>query len=470
MANVKVRPLTATPASPRRFPVRNSSDPSLRQVHLSSPGYKVLRFATASRVVVIILAVVSDWILPDHVPDASVARPSGVHWLSAFTRWDAARFLKIAQEGYLHEEDYAFMPALPVAISIGASIARAVIPGIGPLHLAAVGLAITNSCFVLAAWLLYRLGLIVLQDQLLAYRSATVFCLSPANIFFTSIYTESPFAACSFGGLLLLELNRPLLAAVFFGFGTALRSNGILNAGFLAYYCGHKVLGHIQKGTKPLQVLLGCAGMLVEMILAVAISIGPFLAFQAYAIHKECHVQDTCAEAEQCDLSAQPPSWCQGSVPSVYMHVQKKYWRGGLFCYWQLKQIPNFALAAPALFLTALGVRHILLDFRQQLRHSTLSESKPPAKAFVSFCRAVVLCPLLPHALHWGFLATYLLFCANVQIATRVLGSGCPLFHWFVASLLFSRGSCKFAWLLKCYLGLFNCLGIIMHPNFLPWT
>ena len=364
------------------------------------------------------------------------------------------------------------MPVLPLAISGSVRLASMVLPEIGPVHFVAIGMMITNSCFVLAAWLLYRLGLLVLQDQLLAFRSAIVFCLSPAGVFYSTVYTESPFAACSFGGLFLLELNRPLLAAVFFGLGTGLRSNGMLNAGFLVYHCACTMLRDLQGGTEPLQLLITGAKRLGMLVLGVAISVGPFWAFQVYAIQKECYVKDACAEAEQCSISEQPPPWCQGSLPSVYMHVQKKYWQGGFLCYWQLKQLPNFALAAPALSLTALGVWHILLDFFGQLQHwaQVRSEDTPALRAATGICRAVLLCPLLPHALHWGLLATYLLLCANVQIVTRVLGSGCPVFHWFVASLLFSRRLHKTSWLLKCYLGVFNFVGIILHPNFLPWT
>ncbi|CAE7604298.1 Pigv [Symbiodinium natans] len=493
--NVKVRPLTTAEARPVASPsgqavhsVRNTAGPEVKSrwkrwrshsCH-SSPDFRVIRFAVASRVTVIILSVLSDWTIPDHEPDPSVARLRVSGWLSAFTRWDAARFTAIGMEGYMHEEDYAFMPVLPMAISISARAAGAVFPLSGPEHFVVMGLLITNGCFVLAAWLLYRLGLVMLQDQLLAFRSAIVFCLSPANVFFSSVYTESPFAACCFGGLLLQELNRPLQGAILFGIGTGLRSNGILNAGFLLYQCLHVTLQDMQKGTGLLQTLLANTRKHVLLTLGVAISIGPFLAFQVYAIQKECYaqgVQGGCGETDeagQCSLSEQaeqPPAWCQASFPSVYLHVQKKYWQGGMFCYWQLKQAPNFLLAAPALALTALGVHHILRDFCKQLRFWKREEDlRPQRTAFSSLCRAMRLCPLLPHALHWGFLAAYLFLCANVQIATRVLGSGCPIFHWFLASLLFSRNSSKTPWLLKCYVGTFNCLGLIMHPNFLPWT
>ena len=64
----------------------------------------------------------------------------------------------------------------------------------------------------------------------------------------------------------------------------------------------------------------------------------------------------------------------------------------------------------------------------------------------------------------------YLLLFANVQIMTRLLGSACPCFHWYLTSLLFHRGKRELAQALKLYLLLFNLLGVAMHVNFLPWT
>mgnify|MGYP002050440369 CR=1 FL=1 len=42
------------------------------------------------------------------------------------------------------------------------------------------------------------------------------------------------------------------------------------------------------------------------------------------------------------------PAWCRERVPSIYAHVQRTYWNVGFLRYYELKQLPNFALAAPA--------------------------------------------------------------------------------------------------------------------------
>lgn len=43
-------------------------------------------------------------------------------------------------------------------------------------------------------------------------------------------------------------------------------------------------------------------------------------------------------------------------LPALYGYIQHKYWGNGPFQYWELKQIPNFALAAPIVAFTARAV------------------------------------------------------------------------------------------------------------------
>lgn len=65
----------------------------------------------------------------------------------------------------------------------------------------------------------------MLQDSSLAARATLLFCLTPASIFFSAIYTESLFALLSFAGMLCAG-RRPWLATAAFALATATRSNG----------------------------------------------------------------------------------------------------------------------------------------------------------------------------------------------------------------------------------------------------
>ena len=51
------------------------------------------------------------------------------------------------------------------------------------------------------------------------------------------------------------------------------------------------------------------------------------------------------------DSSIPSPEWCEYKLPMLYAYVQEHYWNQGLWRYWQMKQIPNFALAVPMTFV-----------------------------------------------------------------------------------------------------------------------
>ncbi|KAK1939801.1 hypothetical protein X943_003444 [Babesia divergens] len=213
-----------------------------------------------------------------------------------FISWDGERVLKIAIDELVYgsEDSAAFFPLLPWLANVGGKALRfahlklAARGSVNPLSLEApkvlymgiAGLIITNIAGILAAGALYMLiweilyrrkllaekgaivpafitfsqtpmPLTVNYIEKIAYFSVVFFCLGPATVHSTSIYTESIFCLLTFTGLLLLyaaEDSRKLaiygagqvcievvkmyiyeLAAVaLFFLGSALRSNGML--------------------------------------------------------------------------------------------------------------------------------------------------------------------------------------------------------------------------------------------------
>jgi hypothetical protein len=83
--------------------------------------------------------------------------------------------------------------------------------GFSPADGGVPGVMLCNGCFVVAALLLWRLSSAALRDERLATLSVLLFCCSPANVFFSAIYTESPFAMfrfrCFFAILLCLSFR-----------------------------------------------------------------------------------------------------------------------------------------------------------------------------------------------------------------------------------------------------------------------
>lgn len=89
---------------------------------------------------------------------------------------------------------------------------------------------------------IFRLTLRLFKDERTAFYSSLFFVLQPANIFMTSIYTESLYSALTFFGLLSFfkspsndALSWKLLAAALFSLSALTRSNGVLNAGFFMF-------------------------------------------------------------------------------------------------------------------------------------------------------------------------------------------------------------------------------------------
>ena len=126
-----------------------------------------------------------------------------------------------------------------------------------------------------------------------------------------------------------------------------------------------------------------------------------------------------------------------------------------MFSYWQVKQIPNFVLAAPSLCLAMIACRDAL-------------KRRPPIKRLVADLRAgddgarlsVIELALAANA---AATAGLCLFVAHVEIATRLLACGCLPFSWALAARVDRP-----VW--RWYVLFFVVVGPAAHCNFLPWT
>ena len=74
---------------------------------------------------------------------------------------------------------------------------------------------------------LCRLSRGLLKDAKLVQSSVLLFCVNPASVFMSSIYTEPLFLLLSILGLLALQAGQAFQAAAWFGIAGASRSNGM---------------------------------------------------------------------------------------------------------------------------------------------------------------------------------------------------------------------------------------------------
>ena len=426
----------------------------------------ITRAAVASRAATVLACVVFDLLLPDHDAGVHAFELERGRWLGRalrpFTRWDAAHNLAIARDGYTAERDFAFFPLLPLLVRGLARALRAAPGGARLLRereaLALAAVLVSNAAFVAAARALHRLTALATRDARLARRAALVFCATPAGVFFSAAYTESLFAALGFSALAQLHADRPWRAALLFALATACRANGVLGALFVLGQPRVLAAALAMLGARPRHLARrwlfadggadgagaptprAAAATLLRALAMCALVVAPSLAFQLHGY------RTFCAAATRATRDA-APAWCRERVPSIYAHVQRTYWNVGFLRYYELKQLPNFALAAPALALAFAAV----------------AEFARGAAGKGARARA----PLLAHYAHLAVLAATGLLIAHVQVSTRLLAAASPAWYWHVASRLEDDAQRP---RLLLYLGAFNGLGAALHSNFLPWT
>ena len=141
---------------------------------------------------------------------------------------------------------------------------------------------------------------------------------------------------------------------------------------------------------------------------------------------------------------------------NMYSAIQKQYWNVGLFYYYQLKQIPNFILAAPIILISiftivfcTLGiveesVRNVLLQnsARNVLSmNEECSSSWECVKDILRVCCHCLSSSLTGHIVHLTAVTVLGLVIAHVQISTRLICSSCPIIYLGFALLLTSPSS-----------------------------
>lgn len=174
---------------------------------------------------------------PDAFNPPTTTNPTPIEKLSelalgGFRRWDAIHFTHIAQHGYIFEHSAAFLPLLPITVNL---VTKYILQSKHLFLLA--GCLLNAAYFTLAALFLHKLTRLLFVDRSLPAFTVFLFCLNPANIFFSAVYSESLYAMLTFMGLYLLNTNSFYVSLIPFGLSALCRSNGLLNAGYLVYFC-----------------------------------------------------------------------------------------------------------------------------------------------------------------------------------------------------------------------------------------
>ncbi len=479
----------------------------------------VLRHAVVSRLLTLFLLFCSDILISDHVPSgakilSSPLRPP----LSSLTRWDSAWFISIAEKGYPippvskecgargptekpspipapssvmvaeAEQSYAFFPLYPWCVRFVGRLIGPVEGTGGPTTFAIAGSIVSIVSFLVATCALHQLIKNIFHGRPNACKEANftiiAFCWNPAGVFFSVCYTESIFAALVFTAITLLYApNRRRLqfqrftgwvSTFIFALATLARSNGILNACFIAYWGFNRIVEGYRRQDRSMAKTFV---LFLEMVLQTALVISPMSWFQLSCYNTFC--------LGNTGSSVFHP-WCSGSPsilslgrPSLYSWVQQQYWRVGFLKYYQLKQIPNFILAFPSILLSAWGLFHYLSVLWKLLLSSALP--------YMSFLVALIIpnqmshpfaskqhvpppVMMLPLMVHWAVFLGVCIFYANIQVTTRLLAAACPPFHWVIGRILSGDEGPRAKTIVTLWLASYTILGAVLHANFYPWT
>lgn len=491
-----------------------------------APRKKVLWFAIISRLTIFLLQIIFNALIPDHCADA-FKRPLDltekispwdqvIYFLfNGLTHWDGEYFLHIARYGYTYENTLAFYPLYPTMIRIIANVVLKILPILNiQSAIVIAAMCINFACFVRSAIILYDLTEYVFEDTIIAYKAAILYCINPASIFFSAVYSESIFAYLTFYTMLasmkfMLTLYFPLVLS------TLVRSNGIVNIGFPIYFGLKHLHNSISRQTydkhqRNCNVLSTIWHILKLMTLksyftilsTLIISISPFILLQIYNYVKFCastydksllpvHVLLYAVENDLLLPGTKDAIWCNASIPLAYSYIQETYWNVGFLRYYQFKQIPNFVLAFPVLYILLRCIKEFFFEYKNQLfllgfldnntKNKDIIKNKYPLNMFV-------------FVVHGLFLTKFCLFFAHIQISTRLLASASPLIYWYCAMAMSYKhidlqyeseeNACS-KWkvfflsqerytlqdkLVLFYFIGYTILGCFMFSNFLPWT
>lgn len=351
-----------------------------------------------------------------------------------FLRWDTFHFLHVAEQGYAYEHEWAFFPGVPIVMHAMASLVRLVHTSEHRSDLLLGGVAAAVTCDTTRT--LYALSLHHLQSPQLAFLASLLSLLpsSPVTLQYAP-YSEPFFTYFSYKGMLSCAREQWILAALFFAIAGSLRSNGIFLSGFLLW--GMVIQPYLQSGKMA-------SGRLAASVGLTALVTSPFI-YHHYA-----------AFAAFCTTPVPHPDWCDHIPPSIYTHVQSKYWNVGFFRYWAISQIPNFLIAAPPLLgLCAFSAHYLTRNLRSRLCEASSDEDNDP------FLRSSIT----PHILHATLLCVILLFASHTQIVLR-LAASMPATYWAAVWLMFAHPVWGFSWVFWSFL--WGLIAIILWGVFLP--
>ncbi|XP_076646957.1 phosphatidylinositol glycan anchor biosynthesis class V [Halictus rubicundus] len=489
------------------------------------PRKKIFWFAIISRITVLSLQFVFNILCSDHYADAfrspndiseSVSLYDNIVTLlfDGITRWDGQYFIHITKYGYTYENILAFYPLYPILIRIIAACIRKIFFSLNINSSIIIAATLINLiCFVKSAIIFYDLSKVVLKNGNTAYRAAILYCVNPATIFFSAIYSESLFAYLTYYSM-LKSINLDVYVAFPIGLSILTRSNGMVNIGFPIYFQLRKLYNNFVTKYDKFSFRTLCQFVFKVTTLKsicllcniVIISTAPFILLQVYNYIIFCVPRSNEIFIPQHILNhsiinnfelqgSSNIEWCHAMLPVAYSYVQNKYWNVGFLKYYAVKQIPNFILAVPILYIMITCIKEYIVEHSKYFCTLGFIERINDTAEVVKVKKYPA--EMLVFIVHGLFMTIFCIFFVHIQVSTRLLCSASPLIYWYCAStisctphyndergyesieniyskwkvFLFTQKKyiLKDKLILAYFLG-YAIIGCFMFSNFLPWT
>lgn len=464
--------------------------------------------AVLTRLVLLLAAMVGDFIIPDHFPqgaDEFLFEDQSQSILIAFQRWDSIHFFNIAGAKYQIDKQLVFPPVYPSFVHYISNYMPIDFSQSDRLTLSSLlinCICVSVSCYQLV-FIMRKFGFASTNSDV--YLLILIFCFCPASIFFLTAYTEALFSALTWSGLAIILSHNdafkigssPYWGALEFLFSclclaiaSSVRMNGSLN---IIIIVTKYLLDPVQYKHNMYNTIVFEAARFLRYFMLFLSAILPGFYLESEIVRMAC-IEKTVISSDETLAFCATYSFPQ--LHTMYAELQRQYWNVGFLRYWQVKQIPNFLLAIPILFvsihaLTVKAVNPITYN-RNSIASFLLEKALSPL--FLSFGNSfpfqyynkqkimrkfvidalqylreelcspqVVLKPHLLSLLVIGF------FWANVQISTRLICAACPLVYLGFFDLL-KNGDRIQRRLCIAYLVVYNVAGVLLHCNFFPWT
>jgi GPI mannosyltransferase 2 len=465
----------------------------------------ITKLAIFSRLFVIFLQCISNHLIEDHSAEDVFNAPVDPlitkkkcdtiveFLLGGFRRWDAEYFLHISEHGYTYENTLAFFPLYPLCIKVLRYIIVNIVSFLTIRALSLlIGIFLNVIFFAKASNALYELARKVLRDQRKAEIVVVLFCFNPASIFFSAPYSESLYSWLSFSLMVqCFDDVGSVLIVVPLSLSILCRSNGILNIGYVVYY-GFKKMFKQKTVLTFVTIFLKLFSILI--IIAFHFGLMQVYNYYLYCFKKNFNFPDYIKNfAIQNDLvlagnrsneSVSP--WCLNNLPISYSYIQEHYWNIGYMRYYNLKQVPNFLLAAPVLFIIVVNTFKYFIRNQAYCMRLGIFNLNPRIVKTTSISDQNQFVFIV----HAFALTVFSILFIHVQVATRLLASSNPMLYFFCANYFVPKygrphnnkveekpinilNINQLSWSQKTiiyyFLG-YYFLGTILFSNFLPWT